>query len=336
MNDDTDFERNAGFDRNTDFEAALAGEKLQKKLEWRLFRQIRNNSRVGKQVTSELLLNPSVAELELKQNRVKAFNERVAQKLNRSVDDVTSTEYLTSLFESIVNGPLDSSNEYFKHQGFFRLVLKRMIGQKRINLSEELNSLQSQSNLISRRYGCLSCSYKGTKVCPYGVGSLKATEDLYDSNGFLVTKMGDIIDSHPDKICDEKLAEYNHKFKLYNDLTGLKDARTESLMQMSEFLKTTRDKLTDVLDEQKLHENGESGSRGLFVMDKNGDAAIKTALVQLDLMQQRYHEQLNKAIQQEEGVKQVVEKRISADDLNSMIKKAKAIDTSKVEALEKK
>jgi hypothetical protein len=327
-------------EEDNDFEAMLGGERFRKRLEWKLFRQIKNNGKRSKQLSSELLLNADSADQLLAQNRVKDFNERVARKLNKQVNSVTSGEYLTSLFDSIVNGPNDGENEYFKHYMFFRGVLKRLIAQKKIDLSEELNSSESQYNLTTRKYGCMSCSYKGTKLCPYGIGLLKATEDIYDTKGFLVTKMGEIMDTHPSKICDEKLAEYHQKFKMYNDLTGLKDARTESLMQMSDFLKVAREKLTDVLEEQKLFENsaspeGNAGSRGLFVVNKDGDTALKTALMQIDAIQQKYHEQLNKAIQQEEGVKQVVERRISADDLNNMIKKAKAIDATSRPSLSK-
>jgi hypothetical protein len=151
------------------------------------------------------------------------------------------------------------------------------------------------------------------------------------------------MDTHPNKICDEKLAEYKAKFSAFNNLTGLKDARTESLMRMDETVGAVRAKLSELLKEQEIEElrrgtrEDGSGGKGMFFVANDGDTSIKTALTQLDIMQQRYHEQLNKAIQQEEGVKSVVEKRISADDLNNMMKKARAIDvTPKHDTLESK
>lgn len=270
----------------------------------------REEALAGNRKSSDLLRDPE-------------FNTLSEAKYKRALTD---TEYITELFATLAASDAKIGHHAFwGHKSIFRKVLKRLIAVKKLDVEKILSRNESHNDLIVRKYGCMGCPYKGTKICPYGVGVKKAKEDEYDNWGELMTAAGNIIESHPKGICDERLKEFSDKFKLYAGLDGLKEARARALQDMSDFINLTEAKLSEAIALK-------SGGMITAQMDDAGeivDLDIVTGLKTLSTLRDRFQDQLNKAIQQEEGTKQIVEKRLTADDLNDAMKRAKLMSVQK-------
>lgn len=163
---------------------------------------------------------------------------------------------------------------------------------------------------------------------------MKYPLDVLDADGQVVRKGGDVIDVYRDEngqakgICPDRIAELKSYMQQATSVNGLRVLRAENLAKMKEQMTVLSDTIRAFTDKT-----------GLLVeyKDKEGvpyDAKVVEAVKELSVLMNKYHEKIDNAFAMEARLKDNDSKRMSADDINAQIKKAKAIDVTRYDSTE--
>lgn len=187
---------------------------------------------------------------------------------------------------------------------------------------------------LNRLNGCLrGCPHYAKTTCPYGVGLMKYPLDVIDANGDVIRRGGDVVDVYRDEngyakgICPDRVAELKSYMQQATSVNGLRVLRAENLAKMKEQMTVLDETIRSFTDKT-----------GLLVeyKDKEGvpyDAKVIEAVKELSVLMNKYHEKIDNAFAMEARLKDNDSKRMSADDINAQIKKAKAIDISQLQRI---
>lgn len=171
-------------------------------------------------------------------------------------------------------------------------------------------------SLFVEKYGCKRCPYRGKSECPYGIGVNEYDKDQYDAFGKLLHKKGDKVKSHSLGICQERLFMMQQYYAMLGTADGLKMARAEKLIPLSDTLDELNYKLRELMDNEDI-----------LIKDlETGDTKLISAVQDIVKMSGSYVDLINKslAIEERKGDASSMQ-TINADALHKIVQDSREL-----------